>query len=311
MERLARFSLAVGLFSLVFSSDLHAQDSSDVRLARITARLAESRTGRSLLERARKLWGEDFLERGLVQFGRVSRTDAILSRQFDGETGQEMRKRETTVVLKDRQSDIHLLLDLSHELTHALSDPTWDPYDAQLTLSGYVVSIIEQSGGEIDALKNECQVALELSLKDIFQRSLFDDRCSRYMNPFTGRWDDRLLKQDFYRMGRHLNTMEREFPTAPTLFPALSSEAAEFISSTGGVPYPLALAREYVVISQRACTNTRERLKDLSTDLSADLSSEPVQAALQASVQAKKVMRNSIQEFLNKRCVYGFSQSVR
>ena len=118
---------------------------------RLVETLGLSATGRTLIERARKVWGlKEWKElRRKVTLGHVSRTDAVLTRHFNSVTGEESRERNVTITIRAAQPFGERVLDLAHELTHAVADPAWDPYDPDLTPGRYIHYSLESSGGEI------------------------------------------------------------------------------------------------------------------------------------------------------------------
>ena len=99
-----------------------ASSRDEALLEEAIAALASSPTRRSVLKAARK--------RGdlasIIQWGNVSRTDALLTRHFQPESGEERRSRRVTVILRRGQGFTDLVLDLAHELTHASAGATWD-----------------------------------------------------------------------------------------------------------------------------------------------------------------------------------------
>ncbi|OFZ77740.1 MAG: hypothetical protein A2583_00085 [Bdellovibrionales bacterium RIFOXYD1_FULL_53_11] len=193
---------------------------------------------------------------GIFKWGNVSKTDAVLTRHFDPETGREQRERLVTIYIKRGQSKADLVLDVAHELTHAASGPQWDPYDPELTAARYVWISLEGDGGEIDALITECRVAGELGIV----RGATAARCMRYRvseEPALAR--DR-IREDLYRVGSARNRLVRMLGLDVELFPFLSDRVPRLFSSTGNAPYPLALAEEYDELTRIACSNSEKRL---------------------------------------------------
>lgn len=138
---------------------------SQERLQGVVQVLGKSPSGKRLLEQAQAFWNlKD--SREVVRFLRwdtASRTDAVLIRHFDPRTGIEDRERKVTVYLRANQKLEEVVMDLAHELSHAVAKPVWDPYDPQLSAGDYLYSSIEGPGGEIEAVSRECQVAHELA----------------------------------------------------------------------------------------------------------------------------------------------------
>jgi hypothetical protein len=196
------------------------------RLRRALEILEHVPTGRELLGRAQKFW--DLPRRADVRealaWGRASKTDAVLTRHFDPKTGAETRERQVTIYLKQNQPLEDLVLDLAHELVHATSRPTWDPYDPHLTAGRYVWAAIEGEGGEVGPLSAD------------------------------------LVRREFYRVGRWHPDLARSLGAELKLFPHLSPETPKLYSSTGNAPYPASLVREFHDITQIACANSRRRV---------------------------------------------------
>jgi hypothetical protein len=223
-------------------------------------------SGKKVLLRAAQFWKENGRE-GLLRhlaYGPVSRTDAVLTRHYSPETGKEVRERYVTVILKKDQPLADVAMDLAHELTHATTPPTWDPYDPTLTAGKYMHAALEATGGEIDAVFAECEVAVDFK-QDLDIRST---RCDRYL-VLEGD-DNRLavdrskIRGDFYRVGRWESFVKGRLGTDTGLFPLLSGKAPELYSATGGAPYPVALMREYEELNRVACENVRKRTEGRS-----------------------------------------------
>ncbi len=261
---LTQFTLLTGfsLMGLVLSSWANAQESLPIS-DRVLEYLNRAPSGKALLIRAQKYWGVTQLTdlKKHLRAGEVSRTDAVLSRHYNPLTGEEVRERQVVVVLKLDQPIEDIVLDLAHELTHAVSDPAWDPYDPKLTAGKYMWASLEAAGGEIEAVVQECQVALEISQLGNARES---SRCARYhqLNP-SHDWivDVQAVRKDFYRVGRFLSTVKKRLGDELVQFPELSGKSPELYSATGSAPYPLALIREYDELNRTACENVRKRLE--------------------------------------------------
>lgn len=225
--------------------------------------LLRTPTGRRMLEAARVFWGEAEVA-GVVRhlaYGPVSRTDAVLTRHYKPETGEESRVRTVTVLLRRDQPLEEMALDLAHELTHAIAPPSWDPYDPKLTAGKYIHASLEAHGGEIEAVTTECQASVELT--EVY--GLHFDRCNRYIERKAGEDGevavvraDR-IKQDFYRVGSYRSAIDRTLGEEKGLFPELSSKRPELYSATGQAPYPWALIQEYQELTRTACANVKRR----------------------------------------------------
>lgn len=247
--------------------------------------LMRSSTGRSLVDAAKSLWGVES-EKEMTRFlkwGRASRTDAVLIRHFDPATGAEKREREVTVALRSDQRLQDVVLDLAHELSHAVSKPVWDPYDPTLTAGDYLYSSLEGRGGEIEAVGKECLVAIELSplIKDMDLA-----RCEAYLA--EGKIDSSKILADFYRVGNWYPRLTARLGAETYRFPMLSAKAPKLFSSTGHSPYPVALYEEFEQINSIACENSRVRLHSLSSRSPAS-SLDPVSVG-------------NVRAFIKKRC---------
>jgi hypothetical protein len=216
--------------------------------------------GRALVERGLKFWK---LEKpidllSVLRWGKASRTDAVLTRHLDPDSGKEVREREVIIYLRQGQRLEDLVLDIAHELVHATARPSWDPYDPKLTAGRYIHATIEGEGGEIEAVVAECRVGLELSHR--FGASA--RRCRSYRaigKPSEIRIEREKVREDFYRVGKWSAELGRRLGEEIELFPLLSPKAPRLYSSTGHAPYPVALLQEFDQLTQIACENTRKR----------------------------------------------------
>ena len=245
--------------------------------------LHSSATGSTLLARAEKAWSVrgDLRLLSFFELGRVSRTDAVLTRHFNTDTGEEKREREITISIRQDQDLQDMVLDMAHELTHATAEPAWDPYDPNLTLGKYIFAALEGPGGEVEAVVSECNVAHEL----------FGvvSRCRRYNSGETA-VNHGEVKKDFYRVGKFKSAVLAELGTEAVLFPDLSSDRPELYSSTGQSPYPVALVEEFKQLNQIACENVKRRIQAKSERSPA--------SAREGSASGA----SDIHEILSKRC---------
>jgi hypothetical protein len=223
--------------------------------------LARVPSGRKVLEKAQAFWKVKTRE-GLLKhlaYGPVSRTDAVLTRHYHTETDEEVRERFVTVVLRKDQPLIDVAMDLGHELIHAITPPSWDPYDPQLTPGSYMHAAIEADGGEVDAVYAECEIAVD------FKRELEmkTSRCDRYLvlsGPENKLAVDRTkIRADFYRVGKWDSFVRGKLGKESSRFPLLSPKVPELYSATGGAPYPVSLMREYEELNRVACENAQKR----------------------------------------------------
>lgn len=292
--------LIAGGLSTSFSHSSWAEEARPTAEAAIRL-LAKTPAGRTLLLRAQKFWNEEKLEGvlGHLVYGPVSRTDAILTRHFNPSTGEEVRERSVTVVLKREQSLEEMALDLAHELTHAVTQPSWDPYDPKLTAGRYIWAALEAEGGEVHAVSHECQVALEFAQISKTPSA----RCERYFDrnaeEGTVQVNRDKVRKDFYRVGRWSRAVKKRLGDEAITFPLLSSEAPELYSATGGAPYPVALIREYDELNRVACDNVRKRMRAQTSRAPASLLSLPSGTKAYAG-----------EELLSSRCQNSRAQSV-
>jgi hypothetical protein len=254
--------LALGLWASAISGEsLHAETPQSanldrgVALEKVISLLETSPTGRSLIQKAFQAWDlktrQDFQSR--LKWGSASRTDAVLIRHYDAETGKESRERKVSIYLRREQPLSDLMLDLAHELVHATARPSWDPYDPGLTAGAYIHAAIEGEGGEVDAVHAECRVSSEVFGQN--SKSASASRCQKYSSTHAVE----NIRKDFYRVGHWITELRRNLGSENHLFPLLSDEKPALYSSTGGAPYPVALYEEYQQMTSVACENTRRR----------------------------------------------------
>ncbi|MBN20938.1 MAG: hypothetical protein CL678_06565 [Bdellovibrionaceae bacterium] len=247
--------LTVFFFSLSFGANATSAHSDQDRMKTVFEWLKKTPSGALQLKKAQKFWKvrENDISR-YVQWGSVSKTDALISRSIHPETGKEIRERQVKVILKKNEALVEQILDLAHELTHAMAKPQWDPYDPTLTAEKYIGLGIEGDGGEVSAVYQECRVAFEL--EKLWGESF--DRCDRYRGLAPQRMSQR-IKNDFYKSGKWKNWLQKKISS--NFFKKISSQAPELISSTGDLPYPAALYEEFVEMNQAACKNTFNRIQ--------------------------------------------------
>jgi hypothetical protein len=265
--------LAMGLSTLDLpeqelfgESSFSEQDESQGRIRAVIQFLSLSVSGRALLARAETLWGRKENPGGglsdlarVLRWGDSSKTDAVIIRHFDPKTGKERRERKVTIILKKELKLDDLVIDLAHEMVHATSRTSLDPYDPELTSSSYIRNAIEGEGGEVDAVLQECQVSFELAAQSERFKSNAK-RCSAYLKPETNSLDRILVVRDFYRVGEWSDELKTSLGEEFLDFPWLSSEKPRLYSSTGHAPYPVALLREFEGVTEIACENARKRL---------------------------------------------------
>lgn len=234
----------------------------NLRIPQALETIHRSLRGSELVSRAMALWKFDSIDRLASKFkwSDSSRTDTVLTRHFNPATGTEERERETTIYLKQDQTQEELILDLAHELVHATSRPAVDPYDPGLTPGSYIWKAIEGEGGEVEAVFLECEIGYEISA---FMK-LPLQRCEGYLKGPSlkaGPLEKNRIKQDFYRVGIWKTELTQKLGDETRLFPLLSSLGPTLFSSTGHAPYPSSLYTEFQEMTEIACQNSLKRLK--------------------------------------------------
>ncbi len=250
------FNLLIGVvFGFLVEVEVGLSDGAGARgIEKALAILTDVPAGRVLAQKAMQVWRSDGAS-GLVehfQWSEVSRTDTVLIRHFNPQTGVEERDRQVSIFLKEDQPSVEIVLDMAHEMVHAIARPNFDPYDPGLTVGKYIYTAIEGDGGEVDAVTAECEVALQLSGR----LGVPISRCESYRNREQ-------IRLDFYRVGNWLPELVQRLGGEVKLFPILSAEAPRLYSSTGHSPYPFALLNEFDEITEIACSNTRIRQSSL------------------------------------------------
>jgi hypothetical protein len=263
-SRLSMAALCIGTWALwglsLAGARPVAHDKAE-SMEQILSLLEKSSTGRFMIEKAMRVWNlksrSEFQTR--LKWGIASRTDAVLIRHYDAETGKESRERKVTIYLRQDQPLADLMLDLAHELVHATANPSWDPYDPALTAGAYIRATIEGEGGEVEAVRVECQVSNEIFGEN--SQSPSASRCLRYssISSLDKAPIQEKIRRDFYRVGHWIGDLRRELGTEEKLFPLLSASRPALYSSTGGTPYPVALYEEYRQMTAVACENSRRR----------------------------------------------------
>jgi len=199
-----------------------------------------------------------------LRWDRVSRTDSVVTRHFDSKTGKEEVERKVTVILNKKQPDYEIILDLAHELTHAIYQPGWDPYDPDLTAGKYIYHAIEGNGGEVLALKNECHVYSELFISGYIKSEI--KRCKRYFMENKSKLNEKKVLLDFYHVGEWKEDLLLLLGKEEENFPLLTDQEPLLYSSTGLSPYPVALYYEFEQMNQSACSNALKRLANLKDE---------------------------------------------
>ena len=224
--------------------------------------LKKSLTGRriiALAQRKAAKSGRRLID--LIEGGRVSLTDTTLVRKFSPSSPEKIYLSTRSKIFLDRDLKVlDILLDLSHELTHYALRNKFNPYKKTFNLKKFVKEMIEGRGGEVEAYLIECRVYKELFPK-LFDRS---SGCSQIYNSELGHFSRKKSILRFYRVGKYMDEFRDElnsFELGVSDFPQISSKPSFFISSSYGLPYPLAAIREYSSILKRVCRNDLKRLQ--------------------------------------------------
>jgi hypothetical protein len=293
-------AFVISTWILSFAQGVSAQAPSDSRERILTALalLDHSRSGHQLLEKAKQLWhvsSSDSLAE-MMTWGTASKTDAVLIRHFDPASGAESRERKVTVYLKKDQSMENLVLDLAHELLHAVSRPAWDPYDPSLNAVKYIRAAIEGEGGEVQAVEMECQVALEFVESPIppFKGPAWGRESRARCHRYWGKNALSTIRRDFYSTGKWKADLVRDLGSDAKELPLLTDRKPSLYSSTGGAPYPAALYLEFKQINHVACENSRRREESF---VQAGVSRAPASVSEVQASQAQKT-----RAFLAARC---------
>ena len=224
--------------------------------------LKKSSTGRRIIALAQRKAarnGKKLID--LIEGGKVSLTDTTLVRKFSPSNPEKIFLSTRSKIFLDRNLKIlDILLDLSHELTHYALRNQFNPYKETFQLKRFVKEMIEGRGGEVEAYLIECRVYKELFPK-LFNRS---SSCRKIYNSKLGYFSRKKSILKFYQVGRYMDEFRDElnsFELGVSDFPQISSKPSFFISSSYGLPYPLAAIREYSSIIKRVCRNDLKRLQ--------------------------------------------------
>ena len=262
-----------GIFmSFVVADFLQAAEQKQDSIQALLASLRLIPEGRYLLERAVQHWKvQDISELNqFIQWGSVSYTDTLLTRSFHPLTGVVKKVQETRIYIAQEQETVEKILDLSHELVHAIDREKMDPYEPTLTVFQYIYDAIEGKGGEVEAVFLECKVARHLeSVMKIKVK-----RCHHYQSK-------KQIQKDFYKIGLWYHSFVQKL--GQDHFPELSSKKPVLYSSTSKMPYPAALYTEFMEMNQVACENSMKRKKQSTW--------------MQDTAEAK-----TLDDFLERRC---------
>jgi hypothetical protein len=255
-------SLILGMNSSIYAGE-NQPFQTQLSLSGIVQRIEETQQGHELLKKVYRTWDWDLsiLLNEKLQWGTTSRTDTVLTRKYNPETGEEERLREITIYLRKNQPETEIVLDLVHELVHASVSPGFDPYDPSLTAGKYIWAALEGPGGEVEAVQMECSVGLEISQK----LKTEVPRCEDYYSKSHKQVVREKIRKDFYRVGQAKHDVMQRLGNEEALFPLLSTEFPKLYSSTGKKAYPLALLQEFDEMTQVACQNSKNRVKKIAS----------------------------------------------
>ena len=197
----------------------------------------------------------------LIKGGNVSLTDTTLVRKFSPQNPEKLFISTRAKIYIDRGLKvIDAIMDLAHELTHFALRSHFNPYKKSFALKSFIVEMIEGKGGEVEAYLVECRVYKELFPKYFYTKS----NCLKIYNKRTGRFSRQKGVAKFYQIGGHFRGFRREvknFNLRSKDFPHLSSRPSYFISSSYGLPYPVAAVKEFLSILRKVCQNDLKRLQ--------------------------------------------------
>jgi len=271
--------------------------------------------GGKLIQKALAIWKAEKIDdlADHVKWAESSRTDTVLTRKFNPKNGKEDRVRQVTIYLKKNQESKDTILDLAHELVHATSQPSFDPYDPGLTAGKYINAAIEGEGGEVQAVMSECEVGLQLAEKV----GLSVDRCRNYLSsatfhvghagnlPTKNVLSQDRIRKDFYRVGNWYFEVVQALGNEVSLFPLLNREVPQLVSSTGHSPYPVALLREFDEITEMACQNSRKRMTTVASPEVASSSLNNLDHATVSQLplaSLKSHAQDDVMVFMQRRC---------
>jgi hypothetical protein len=239
---------------------------SKVNVSHLFELLQNSSEGKKLLNLAEiKARSKNHELIDLVLPGDGSITDTTLVRRFLPENPEKMEiEWESKVYINRHLSFKDAILDLAHELRHFVSRHTFNPYQDNYDLVGFIKSTIEGEGGEVDAYVTECKVLSQLYSKSVYENST----CKELDTSLSKEEQFKIAKQLFYQMGDYKDQMVSLLDKHKVLdsFAQLSGAKIKFVSSAYGIPYPLAAFYEYQTVLNKVCENDRKRLVYLQQD---------------------------------------------
>lgn len=238
-------------------------------------KLAESKIGLKLIEEsAHKAFSENMnlgvltvsnlqeeiaYPQGLVLAGDGSLLDTTLLRRFSRDNPLIVEYEIRSQIYINRHHNLrNALMDLAHELTHYIHRLPFNPYEKNFTPEEFLKNTIEATGGEAHAFLTECQVLQELFPSHFLRSS----QCQSILDE-KGNLSFNRAVESFYRLGKHFREYQKQVQLMRLKqegLPSVSAQAALFISSAWGLPYPLAALKEYSTIMEKVCQNDQRRL---------------------------------------------------
>lgn len=189
-----------------------------------------------------------------IHRGGVSFTESTFARSYSLLDGKEQIELRHEITINQKLALSDAVVDLAHELVHFTEKEMLDPYKAGFELRQFVKRGIEGQGGELSALKRECEVAWALKRK--FEGFPKHRLCAPYQSAGGG-FDEARALSDYYALGRWFGSASAELKAELPV----SKEAVVFTSSYAGKPYPVALAEEFAATREVACANNRRKYK--------------------------------------------------
>ena len=233
--------------------------------------LKKSKTGQLLLKKAMdKLSprGKTLLD--IIAPSEVSYLDTTLIRKFKAQDPNSERYHYQSQIYLGRSLFPHqAILDLVHELTHFVFRRPFNPYKDDLSPSQFIRSAVEGRGGEVHAYLVECSVFKEL----FFPKTPLPLRCKELYDSKTGGFSKAKAISQFYQIGGHYRDFSLELEkkgVAKADLPLLAARRALFLSSTHGLPYPIAVYREFQMAMKNSCQNDSRRIERLKRELEKD-----------------------------------------
>ena len=225
--------------------------------------LEKTKHGKTILSLARKKAaksGKTLYD--VVKPGYGSVTDTTLIRRFSNNSPETIVYEEKShVTINEDLPLLDAVLDLAHELTHFVHRQTFNPYELNFKMGGFIKSTIEGKGGEVDAFITECKVLRELKPRGMSKAY----KCEKFFDHYKGHKLRANVIRSFYKVGEYYKFMANRSRSKSMrgVKRKLSGNSPEFISSAYGLPYPVAALKEYKTIVDKVCDNDRKRLSYL------------------------------------------------